>query len=348
MKIAQIAPLIESVPPKFYGGTERVVSHLTEELVREGHHVTLFASGDSQTAAELDAVIPSALRLGSTVHDYLPYHLMMIDRVARRAEEFDILHFHIDLVHLPVVRLLADKAIVTTLHGRLDLPELAAFYRVFPDVPLISISDAQREPMPPVRWLGTVQHGLPPELHRFHGGPGEYLAFLGRISPEKRPDKAIAIAERAGMPLKIAAKVDAADQAYFENCIRPLLDSPWVEFIGEIGEARKEDFLGNARALLFPVDWPEPFGLVMIEAMACGTPVIAFARGAVPEVVEEGLTGFIVRDVEGAVAALERLDRLDRGRIRRRFEERFTAQRMTKQYLSIYRRLLEEMCSVAA
>lgn len=336
MKIAQVAPLYESVPPKLYGGTERVVSYLTEELVRQGQEVTLFASGDSETAARLVASSRGALRLDPGVRDGLPYHVMMLDAVRRRAHEFDVIHFHTDYLHFPLFRDMADRT-VTTLHGRLDLPDLWPLYRAFPEMPLVSISDHQRRPMPPVRWLGTVRHGLPIHLHRFDpGARRHYLAFLGRISPEKRPDRAIEIARRAGIPLKIAAKVDAADRDYFEARIRPLLDGPLVEFLGEIGETEKSAFLGGAAALLFPIDWPEPFGLVMIEAMACGTPVVAWRCGSVPEVVEDGLTGFTVDSIEGAVTAVADAESLDPAAIRRRFEERFSVERMARDYFDLY------------
>ena len=340
MKIAQIAPLAESVPPQLYGGTERVVSYLTEELVRQGHEVTLFASGDSRTAAELVACASMALRLDPAVKDHLPHHLVMLDRVRRRAAEFDVLHFHIDLFQCALFQDIADR-IVTTLHGRLDLPDLVPFYRAFPQTPLVSISDHQRRPMPPVNWVGRVYHGLPPGLLRFNAKPDPgYLAFLGRISPEKRPDLAIAIAARAGMPLKIAAKVDAVDRLYWERDIAPLVEAhDNVEYIGEIADHQKSDFLGNASALLFPIDWPEPFGLVMIEAMACGTPVLAFRSASVPEVVDDGVTGFVVRNVEEAAAALARLPSLDRCVIRKVFERRFTVERMARNYLDIYRSL---------
>ena len=349
MRIAQIAPLIESVPPLLYGGTERIVSYLTEELVREGHEVTLFASGDSLTTAELVACSERALRLDATVRDPLPYYIIMLDRVRRRAEEFDVIHFHIDYLHFPLFRQVAART-VTTQHGRLDLPDLAVAYRAFPEFPLVSISDDQRRPRPDWNWRATVPHGLPLSLMPFSPrAQGGYLAFLGRICPEKRPDHAIEIARRAGMPLKIAAKVDRVDQAYFDQVIRPLLRDPLVEFVGEIGEPDKGAFLGGASALLFPIDWPEPFGLVMIESLACGTPVIAYRRGSVPEVIEDGWTGFIVDDVASAVAAVERLDGLDRGMIRARFEHRFTARRMAKDYLAAYDRsepALEEQASV--
>ena len=336
MRIAQIAPLIESVPPRLYGGTERIVSYLSEELVRQGHDVTLFASGDSLTTAELVPCSERALRLDSTIRDPLPYYMVMLDRVRRRAHEFDVLHFHIDYLHFPLFRHLAARTL-TTQHGRLDLPDLPVAYRAFPEFPLISISDDQRRPRPDWNWLRTVHHGLPPHLYPFAPlARGGYLAFLGRICPEKRPDRAVEIARRAGLPLKIAAKVDRVDQAYFDEVIRPLLRDPLIEYVGEIGERDKAAFLGGARALLFPIDWPEPFGLVMIEAMACGTPVIAYRRGSVPEVIEDGWTGFVVDDLAGAVAAVESLDRLDRGLIRARFEQRFTVRRMAKDYVAAY------------
>ena len=339
MKIAQIAPLIESVPPQRYGGTERIVSYLTEELVGQGHAVTLFASGDSSTSAELVPCAPSALRLNPTVRDALPYLMVMLDRVRRRAPEFDLLHFHVDYLHYPLFRDLAAQTL-TTQHGRLDLPDLAILSAAFPEFPLVSISDHQRLPCPERNWVRTVYHGLPQDLYPFSPAAARgYLAFLGRICPEKRADLAIEIACRTGWPLKIAAKVDPVDQSYFEEVVRPLLRHPLIEFIGEIGERDKAAFLGDAAALLFPIDWPEPFGLVMIEAMACGTPVIAFRRGSVPEILEEGLTGYMVDDMEGAVAAVHRLDRLDRAVIRRRFEQRFTARRTAEDYLAVYHAL---------
>jgi glycosyltransferase involved in cell wall biosynthesis len=340
MKIAQIAPLAESCPPRLYGGTERIVSYLTEELVRQGHQVTLFASGDSRTQAELAACCEMALRLDPAVRDPLPYQVMMVDAVRRRAEEFDVLHFHVDFLHYPIAGAFADR-MVTTLHGRLDLPEPKRFYGAFPHHPLVSVSDDQRRPMPRVNWAGTVHHGLPKDLLPFTARPkGEYLAFLGRISPEKRPDRAIEIAARAGLNLKIAAKIDKVDQAYWDEVIAPVVAAhPNVEFIGEIDERRKASFLGDARALLFPIDWPEPFGLVMIEAMACGTPVIAFPSGSVPEVIDDGLTGFIVKDIDEAVAAVRAVEKLNRAEVRITFEERFTAERMALDYLAIYRGL---------
>jgi glycosyltransferase involved in cell wall biosynthesis len=339
LRIAQVAPLAESVPPKMYGGTERVVSYLTEELVRMGHRVTLFASGDSITSAELVPVVPRSLRLDDGVKDCTPYNCLLVDRVMRRASEFDILHFHVEFFHYPLARALASR-MVTTLHGRLDLPDLHPFYRAFPEFPLISISDAQRAPMPPVNWLATVRHGLPTDLLGFRDQPKDHFAFLGRISPEKRLDRAIFIARELGVRLKIAAKVDNADKEYFDSEIKHLLDDPLIEFIGEIGDADKNEFLGSARALLFPIDWPEPFGLVMIEAMACGTPVVAFDCGSVPEVLEDGVTGFIVNSMDEAVRAAARVDSLDRVRIRRSFERRFTAQHMAMNHVAAYERLL--------
>ncbi len=339
MRIAQIAPLVEAVPPKLYGGTERIVSYLTEELVRSGHEVTLFASGDSRTSAELVACSARALRLDPTVLNPIPHLLVMLAEVRRRAAEFDVLHFHADLLHFPIFRDLAAHTL-TTVHGRVDLPDLPRFYRYFPEFPLASISNDQRRPLAFANWIGTVYHGLPADLLEFTAEPrGGYLAFLGRMSPEKRPDRAIEIARRTGLPLKIAAKVDNADRQYFERTIAPLLDHPLVEYLGEIGEAQKSAFLGNARALLFPIDWPEPFGLVIIEAMACGTPVIAFPCGSVPEVVEDGATGFIVDSIEEAVRAVERADRLDRRAIRARFERVFSATRMASDYEALYAKL---------
>jgi len=340
MKVAQIAPLIERVPPRLYGGTERIVSFLTEELVRQGHEVTLFASGDSRTSARLVPCCDSALRLNASVKDPLPYLTIMLEEVRRRAHAFDVLHFHIDYVHFPLFRDVAGRT-VTTLHGRLDLPDVMPLYRLFPDMPLVSISEDQRRPMPPVNWAGTVHHGLPRDLLPFSPAPrGGYLAFLGRISPEKRPDRAIEIARRTGLPLKIAAKVDQADRAYWESVVEPMIrTTPNVEFLGEVNEEQKAGFLGGALALLFPIDWPEPFGLVMIEAMACGTPVIAFRCGSVPEVIDHGVSGYIVDDLDEAVAAVEWLDRLDRADVRRQFERRFTVERMAKDYVEIYRSL---------
>ena len=338
MKIAQVAPLIESVPPRLYGGTERIVSYLTEELVGLGHDVTLFASGDSVTSAELAPCCTRALRLDPAVRDIIPHFMLMIDKVRERAEEFDILHFHIDLFHFPLFRLLASQSL-TTLHGRQDLGDLKPFYSRFAEMPLVSISNDQRKPLPHANFVATIHHGIPSDLHRPSFEQGKYLAFLGRISPEKRPDRAIRIARGAGIPLKVAAKVDKVDEDYFRNDILPLIDGPGVEFIGEINEHEKTKFLGEAAALLFPVDWPEPFGLVMIEAMACGTPVLAFRCGSIPEIIEDGVTGKIVDTEEGAIAALSQILSYDRRAVRRRFEERFTAARMAKDYMSTYRKL---------
>ena len=339
MRIAQIAPLAEAVPPKLYGGTERVISWLTEELVRQGHQVTLFASGDSETSAELVACAPSGLRLAG-IQNHVASHLVMLDKVRRRAADFDVLHFHIDLLQFALFRNLAHKS-VTTLHGRLDIPDFMPVFRAFPEMPLVSISDSQRAPMPPEsNWIATIYHGLPPDICAFDPRGGDYLAFLGRIAREKRPDRAIEIARRTGIPLRIAAKVDPADRDYFEREIKPLLEHPLVEFFGEIDESRKSDFLGRARALLFLIDWPEPFGLVMIEAMSCGTPVIAWRNGSVPEVVEDGLTGMVVESIEETVQAVELASNLSRKAVRRRFEERFTAARMARDYLAAYERLL--------
>lgn len=339
LRIAQVAPLYESVPPKLYGGTERVVSYLTEELVRQGHEVTLFASGDSTTSAALEAVCPRALRLDPAAPQPTALHLVMLEQALRRAGGFDVIHFHTDAIHLPLARR-HDVASVTTLHGRLDLDGLGPLYAEYGEQPLVSISDAQRKPLGWANWCATVHHGLPLELHRPSFAPGRYLAFLGRIAPEKRVDRAIEIARRLQMPLKIAAKVDAADRSYFEQRIAHLIEAPLIQYIGEITEAQKTEFLGNAVALLFPIDWPEPFGLSMIEAMSCGTPVIAFRCGSVPEVVDEGLTGYIVEDIDGAVAALERVMQLDRRRVRERFEQRFSAARMARDYCQVYTSLL--------
>ncbi len=338
MKIAQIAPLAESCPPRLYGGTERIVSYLTEELVSQGHEVTLFATADSQTAAELVPCAETALRLNPAVKDVIPYHMIMLDRVRRRAAEFDVLHFHIDLLQFPLINEIAAKT-VTTLHGRLDLPDLKPFYTAFPKMPLASISYSQRFPMPPaVNWAGNVYHGLPANLLPFSPhATGGYLAFLGRISPEKRPDRAIEIAVRTGLPLKIAAKIDQVDQAYWAGVVQPMIDAnPMVEFVGEIDDRQKTSFLGDALALLFPIDWPEPFGLVMIEAMACGTPVIAFPSGSVSEVIDEGETGFVVKDIEEAAEAVAQAFKLDRAGVRAGFERRFTVERMAQAYLEIY------------
>ena len=338
MRIAQVPPLIEAVPPKLYGGTERVVAYLTDALVELGHEVTLFASGDSHTKASLVPIWPRALRLDPTVHDVFAPLFMQLETVARRAHEFDIIHCHLDYFAFPTLRLLGVPSI-TTLHGRLDLPELGPLYKLYHDIPVVSISDSQREPLPEANYAATIHHGLP-QKSLAQGPGGGYLAFLGRISPEKGPDAAIRIAKRAGMPLKIAAKVDKVDRDYFQNKIEPLLAGADVEFIGEIGEEQKAEFLGNAAALLFPIAWREPFGLVMIEAMACGTPVVALNNGSVPEVLENGLTGFIVNSEDQAVDAIRDVRRLDRDRIRKEFERRFTAQHMAQNYLKLYSRLM--------
>lgn len=338
MRIAQIAPLAEAVPPKLYGGTERVVSWLTEELVRKGHEVTLFASGDSRTLGKLVPSVPHALRLAG-VRDHTAHQLVTLDAVRRRAGEFDVIHFHVDLHQFPMFQNVFHKC-VTTLHGRLDLPDYHPIYRAFPEMPLVSISDDQRTPMPAgANWLGTVYHGLPSTVCPFADG-GDYLAFLGRISPEKRPDRAIQIAIAAGIPLKIAAKVDRADQAYFDQAIQPLLDNPLIEFVGEINEREKSVFLGNALALLFPIDWPEPFGLVAIESMSAGTPVIAWRNGSVPELIDEGVTGNIVASIDEAVSAVRNVRNLSRALVRARFEQRFTVSHMADSYLAAYRRLI--------
>jgi glycosyltransferase involved in cell wall biosynthesis len=339
MRIAQIAPLAESVPPKMYGGTERVASWLTEELVRQGHQVTLFASGDSKTSAELVACAPQGLRLAG-IRDHTASHLAMLAQVRERAAAFDIIHFHLDLLQHALFTDFADKC-VTTLHGRLDLPDFLPVYRAFPQMPLISISDCQRQPMPTTaNWLATVYHGLGPGLCSFDRHGGDYLAFLGRITPEKRPDRAIEIAKQAGIPLKIAAKVDPVDADYYRTEIKPLIDHPLIEFIGEIDEVQKAAFLGRARALLFPIDWPEPFGLVMIEAMSAGTPVIAWRNGSVPEVVKDGVSGIIVDSMAEAVAAAHRSVTMDRFQVRLHFESHFTAARMASDYLGAFDRLL--------
>lgn len=342
LNIALIAPLYEAVPPRLYGGTERIVAHLADALVEQGHRVTLFASADAATAAELVPVRDQAIRLDpSPLKSDLAAHLSMLAEVRARADEFDLLHFNIDLLHFPFFERIPEKTL-TTLHGRLDLKDLQKPYEHWPHYPLVSISDHQRQALPNVNWLGTVHHGLRPDIYRRSASPSnDYLAFLGRISPEKRPDRAIAIAVRAGLPLKIAAKVDAADEAYFHETIEPLLKQPGIEFIGEIGDPDKSDFLGNARALLFPIDWPEPFGLVMIEAMACGTPIIAWNCGSVPEVIEPGVTGLIVDSIEDAVAGIRHLESFDRRRIRAEFERRFSAAAMAQRYLVLYRRLMD-------
>ena len=340
MRIAQVAPLTEAVPPKLYGGTERVVAYLTDALVELGHDVTLFASGDSTTKATLSSVWPNALRLDPAVKDHFAPMFMQLETVARRAHQFDVIHCHLDYFGFPLLRRLGTPS-VTTLHGRLDLPELRPLYSLYGDVPVVSISDSQREPLPEANFVATVPHGLPENLLRKGEGRGGYLAFLGRISPEKAPDAAIRIAARAGFPLKIAAKVDRVDREYFNTVVEPLLGQGQVEFIGEIREDQKQEFLGNAAGLVFPIAWSEPFGLVMIEAMACGTPVIAFENGSVPEILKDAVTGFIVHSEDQAMEAVQRLGTLDRDCIRGEFERRFTARRMAQNYLKLYARLTQ-------
>lgn len=340
MRIAQVAPLAEAVPPKLYGGTERVVSWLTEELVRRGHDVTLFASGDSQTSARLVSLCPQALRL-SGIKDHMPMHLVALQHVKRLADKFDVIHFHLDLLQYPVFEQLGSKT-VTTLHGRLDIDDYHPVYRAFPKMPLVSISRHQRLPMPnPVFWLANIPHGLPPEGISFSPTHRGYLAFVGRISPEKRPDRAIEIAIKAGLPLKIAAKIDHVDRDYFDTKIKPLMDHPLVDFIGEISEAEKPAFFGGAQALLFPIDWPEPFGLVMIEAMSAGTPVVAWHNGSVPEVIRHGTSGFIVNSIDEAVDAVRAIPTLDRRGVRAEFERNFTVGKMAERYEQAYAQLNE-------
>jgi glycosyltransferase involved in cell wall biosynthesis len=351
MRIAQVAPLIESVPPKHYGGTERIVSYLTEELVRAGHDVTLFGSGDSVTNARLIAPTRRSLRKNERCKDPMAREVILIDHVVEHAREFDVIHFHTGYLHFAVSRHLPVPH-VTTLHGRLDMLDLVRVFDRLRDVPVISISDSQREPVHWANWQATIYHGLPNDLFRFYPDRGDYLAFLGRISPEKGADRAIEIAKRVDMPLKIAAKVDRADRRYFKRVVEPLLNDPHVEWVGEISDQEKNQFLGNAHALLFPIDWPEPFGLVMIEAMACGTPIIAYERGSVPEVMEDGVTGFVVRELDEAVEATRCVGNLSRERCREVFENRFTATRMADDYMEVYdqmvRRTPEEYAELAA
>lgn len=341
MKVAQIAPLYESVPPKAYGGTERVVSYLTEALIDMGHEVTLFATGDSSTRARLLPQTSCSLRLNQECVDQLVHHVLMVERVFQQADSFDIIHSHIDYFPFSFIRRSATP-VLTTLHGRLDLTDLVPLYSEFSDVPLVSISDAQRKPLSRARWVGTVYHGLPDDLYTFNGSPDQYLAFIGRISPEKRVDMAIEIAKRADIPLRIAAKVDKADADYFRTCIKQLLNHPLIEFIGEIEEAEKNEFIGNALALLAPIDWPEPFGLVFIEAMACGTPVITRPMGSAPELIDPGVTGYLVDSVDEAVQAVRTISAIDRRGCREAFERRFTATRMAEDYIDVYLRLKRE------
>ncbi|MFY9741880.1 MAG: glycosyltransferase family 4 protein [Candidatus Sulfotelmatobacter sp.] len=347
MRIAQVAPLSESVPPRLYGGTERVVSWLTEELVRTGHDVTLFASGDSVTNASLVPVCSRALRLDEECQDRLAHHILMMEEVFSQAADFDLIHFHLDYIQFPLARR-AQVPCLTTLHGRLDIPDLVPIHETFREQPLVSISHSQRAPLLWANWQGTVHHGMPQRLLTPREGNGKYLAFLGRVSPEKGVDEAIRIARRAGMPLKIAAKVDQADKVYYEQQIKPMLNCSLVEFIGEIGTEEKNDFLGNAAALIFPINWPEPFGLVMIEALACGTPVIAYRSGSVPEIIDDGVVGFIVSNSQEAVDAVNKLDQLDRRDCRRHFERYFSDERMARDYLTIYQRLIRKKTSALA
>src|SRR5262249_4820193 len=340
LRIAQVAPLVESVPPKHYGGTERIVAYLTEELVRLGHKVTLFASGDSITSAELVPLCRRSFRQNKRATDYLSREVLLMDHVMQRAGEFDVVHFHTGCLHYLISRHLTVPH-VTTLHGRLDTPESVRLYERFRGMPMISISNAQRAPWPCANWQTTIYHGLPQGLFRFHPETGGYLAFLGRASPEKRVDRAIEIAKQVGMPLKIAAKVDPANRRYFKREIEPLLKVPYIEWLGEISDKHKDEFLGNAYALLFPIDWPEPFGLVMIESMACGTPVTEYACGSVAEVMDDGVTGFVVNDIDEAVKAIGRVRDLSRARCRKVFEKRFTASRMASDYANAFMRLAD-------
>jgi len=339
MRIAQVAPLYEAVPPQLYGGTERVIHYLTEELVKQGHDVTLFASGDSVTSAKLIAIVDEALRLNPNCIDPLAHHIIEVEEVIDRQASFDIIHFHTDYLHFPFTKN-CHVSCLTTLHGRLDIPDLQPVYRKFPAQQVISISDSQRLPLPAANWIGTVYHGLPADLHTLQQEEGSYFAFIGRISPEKRVDRAIEIAIACNCPLKIAAKVDKQDQLYFEKHIVHLMEHPLIEFIGEINEQQKTDFLGKAKALLFPIDWAEPFGMVMIEAMSCGTPVIAFRNGSVPEILDDGVTGFIVESVPQAIEAISKLNQLSRIKIRQVFEERFTATRMAEDYVRLYQMVI--------
>jgi glycosyltransferase involved in cell wall biosynthesis len=339
MKIAQVSPLFESVPPKRYGGTERVISYLTEELVKRGHEVTLFGSGDSITKARLVAAVPASIRFDPNDFSWLSYHTIQFDMLSQMADNFDIIHFHTDYLHFPLARTLGVPH-VTTLHGRQDLPYLQPLYRQFADIPLVSISDSQRSPLPDANWVGTVYHGLPSNLYKFRAPAGKYFAFIGRVSREKRIDRAIEIAERCGTRLVVAAKIDKADEPYFNEYLKPLFRKSCVTYIGEIGEAEKGELLEHAKALLFPIDWPEPFGLVVIEAMSCGTPVIAYRHGAVPEIMEDGVTGFSVTDQDEAVRAAMRIDDIDRAGCRNLFERRFTAGHMADNYLRVYQQLI--------
>jgi glycosyltransferase involved in cell wall biosynthesis len=339
MKIAQISPLYESVPPKLYGGTERVVHYLTEELVALGHDVTLFASGDSITSARLVFPVKKALRLDDGITDVLAPHYRMMEMIEKEAHDFDIIHNHIDYLYYPVIKR-SRHTCLTTLHGRLDLPELKPLYREYCEIPLVSISNSQRTPLQFANWKATVYHGIPADMFKPVSTPGKYLAFVGRISPEKRVDRAIEVALLAGIPIRIAAKVDKADQEYYETQIRHLLDHPLVEFVGEINDFEKQEFLGNALGLLYLIDWPEPFGLAMIESMACGTPVVAYANGSIPEVIDHGITGYVIDSQEDAVLAVSMLEYLDRGKCRLVFEEKYSSERMASDYINTYQSLV--------
>jgi len=339
MKIAQVSPLFETVPPRGYGGTERVVSYLTEELVRQGHEVTLFASGDSQTSARLVSPVAHSVRESVLDQSWLAYHLIQMDMVVQMADEFDVIHFHTDFLQFPAARAFSTPHL-TTLHGRLDLPYLEPLYRHFHAQHLVSISDSQRRPLPWANWLATVHHGIPPDLYAFEPDPADYFLFVGRLSPEKRVDRAIDIAIRCDRPIYIAAKLNKNEEAYFKERIKPLLRHPLVTYVGEVGGKDKRELLENASALLFPIDWPEPFGLVLIEAFSCGTPVVAYGHGSVPEIVEDGVTGFVVSNQEEAVRAASRIDSISRRNCRAAFERRFTAPHMAARYLEAYRCLL--------
>jgi glycosyltransferase involved in cell wall biosynthesis len=340
MRIAQVAPLFERVPPVAYGGTERVVAYLTDALVELGHEVTLFASGDSHTRARLVPAAPRALRLDTSCRDTMAPQVLELELVSRMAHRFDVIHFHTGFMHLPLARHLPPPS-VTTMHGRLDMPELTPLMNDFSDAPFVSISNHQRRPFPDQRWCATVHHGLPPRLLPFRAAPGDYVAFVGRISPEKRLDRAIEIARRAGFELRVAAKIDAADRDYFDAEIAHLMTQPHVNYLGELGESDKAALLGGARALLFPIDWPEPFGMVVIEALSCGTPVLAWPEGSVPELLEPGVTGWIVDSIDAAVDALRHVEAIDRAACRAAFEKRFTAERMARDYVAVYKRLQE-------
>lgn len=340
MKIAQVSPLFESVPPKAYGGTERVISYLTEELVRQGHEVTLFAAGDSTTSATLTAAVPQSIRQDTGRQAWLAYHSIQMDLVRSMADTFDVIHFHTDYLHFPLARTLRTPHL-TTVHGRQDLPELVPLYRHFNEIPLVSISDSQRSPVPWANWCDTVHHGLPTDLYGLRSAPGKYFVFIGRVSREKRVDRAIDIARRCGVPLYIGAKIDDIDKPYFDEHVKPLFNDPLVTYLGEVGDQAKRELLEHACALLFPIDWPEPFGLVLIESLACGTPVVAYGHGAIPEIMEDGVTGFVVTNQDEAVRAAQNIDSIDRTRCREVFERRFTVARMAQDYLRIYQRLLD-------